>query len=413
MKFIGFAATYSPEDNEITNKHNFFMNGILKDDVSESSYEEVCDISQNRNLYALADASKSLGKGENAAFLCMDMMSNLLGADFDTEQGEYFYSANDVVKGRSFQENGLDMAVDMGVLYISGGWAKAYNVGDVSIFYCNKGKLNKISGEMPELVEVEEVLKEDKEVKIEKKLKRNIPHIGYFSEDFGLVPYVSPKIKIENTGAFVMATKSVTALVSEDDILSVLNDKNIADEDKTSAIISLAVEKNPDGNYTIELIKAKEPKRIAGIRADLIALAIVLVLGTAGIFVFPYIQSAGNSVGQAFTEFIMKFMYGSKDDKSDVTVEPWVPMVDKEDEKEDEKEPETNEAENDDKAVENPPITQKPAVVQTKPVNPVAKPGGTQNVNANDETESIPKEEAPVSSPSLENTDVELPIDFD
>ncbi|MBR5155067.1 MAG: hypothetical protein IKW62_01110 [Clostridia bacterium] len=407
MKFVGFAATYSPETNEITNKHNYFLNGLIKDSIGDSACTDVCDISGFRNLYALADGSKSVGRGENAAYLCMDLMSSIFGADFHAEQKNYFDSASDIVKGRSFQENGLDMAVDMSVLYLCGNWARVYNVGSVSVFHHSNRLLTKISGEMPELIQVEEVIEEDGALKIEKKFKKTVPYIGYLSGDFELAPYVSEKVRVKDSDAFVIATESVMAIVSEDDILTVLNDPDISNSKKASAIIDLAVEKDPEGNYTVEIIKSKVPKRIIGIRLRLIALAVAAILTITGIFVFPYIQNAGNSAKQSFAEFLLHLMYGDRNDE-EVIWEPWVPI----DEEDDEKEPEKNEGSNEvEESTQN---VQKPATTPTTPTTPATKPSVKPNTNSStEETETPVKVEPPAAPPPLENSDVELPIDFD
>ncbi len=345
MKFVGFAATYSPETDgiEVTNKHNYFMNGVIKENIGESSDGAVSRIVKPYNLYALADGSKSAGKGEDAAYLCMDMMGGVMGTDFEVENEEYFDTAHSVLKGNSLQQNGSDIAVDIGVLHIFGSYARAYNIGSVSIFHNSNQSFTKISGEMPEMVEIEEVWEEDEERRTEKKIKKNVPHIGYLSGDCEIVPYTSELLKLDRTSTFVIATESVIATVGEENMLAVLNNKKISVEEKAPAIIDLAVAKNPDGNYTVEVITSNAPYRVTGAKTGLIALIVAIVLALAGIFTFSNTQ---NSVSQSFSEFLIKLMYGDQEAKKDLIVEPWAPEVDEEEEKE-EKEQEADEEQND------------------------------------------------------------------
>ena len=138
MKFKAFVATYSPQNGEMTNKHNYFMNGLIKEDLGETDCADICDISGMRNLYALTDGSNSSARGEDAAFLCVEMMQNIVGANFVRESEEYFASANDIVKGQTFENSGISPAVDMAAVYIYRNFATVYNVGDVGAFHFHK-----------------------------------------------------------------------------------------------------------------------------------------------------------------------------------------------------------------------------------------------------------------------------------
>ena len=183
MKFKAFVATYSPQTGEITNKHNYFMNGLIKEDLSETDCADVCDISGMRNLYALTDGSKSSARGEDAAFLCVEIMRNIVGADFIRESEEYFCSANDIVKGQAFESSGVSPAVDVVAVYIYGNAATVYNIGDVSAFHFHNDEIKKLSGEIPDTIETEELVNNDGKFVLEKVSKKTVPYIGFLSDE--------------------------------------------------------------------------------------------------------------------------------------------------------------------------------------------------------------------------------------
>ncbi len=286
MKFTGYAATYSPASKK-ANKHNYFMNGIIKDLIDENCCADMCRISKMRSLYAVADASKSEMDGTDAAFICMEMLHKMLDADFPKVCERYFGMANRAVQSRSFSNNGAAMSMDIGVIYIYQDVATAFNFGNVSIFRKRGNDLAKISGEPPKTVKIDKVLKRNDELTVEKVVKKNTPYIGHISEDFETVPYVSEQIRLKRNDSLFVATESVMSVLNQKDILDILNNDNIPQENKATAIIRKAVEKNPDENYTVQYIAKKLRMPIAEVvsivksKAKWIGLITIIILAIA------------------------------------------------------------------------------------------------------------------------------------
>ncbi len=385
MKLIGLVATYSPDSIEKVNNHNYFMNGITKHVLSESRYVDVCEFSKMRNLYALADGTKSEGDGRIAAFLSMDIMNNILGSDFQYMYKNYFDSANKVVQSRSFSDNGAKMSVDLAVLYVYRNWAKVYNFGDVSVFHKSDSGIVKVSGEPPKIVSVDEINDADEWLTIKKSRVNNTPHIGHISDEFAVIPHISDKIQLGKKDSIVMVTKSVLSVLDEEDILSILNDITISQEEKPTAIVAKAIDKNPDGNYTVEIVENKVYKLENKIRIGVVAIVLAALLTLIGTFGMPVINSALSG----FMDFINTIMYGDEAEKA--YVEKWIPIkVEEESEKK-------TEAQLNDKTAET--------KVETPPKTTIFKPASPAKVQAPVDTKTDSKPEDAKKNEAVEKTE--------
>ncbi len=319
MKLIGFSATYSPDSEKNTNKHNYFMNGIVKEVISENCCADICEISNMRNLFAVADGSKSERQGSNAAFLCMDTLNNVFGADFQTAYKRYFSEANRVVQSRSFHANGAKMHTDVGVIYAYRDWIRAYNFGDVFIYHKNEDGLKKISGDAPKTIEVDKVVKKNDELTVKKKVRNNTPYIGHISEDLSVIPYISQPIRLKKNDSVIIATESVVSVLGKNGIIEILNDDNILLENKLTDVIKAAIDKNPQGNYTVVMLTEKPRKPINKLKVSMMAIIFTVLVSIFCVFALP-------KIGDAYDWFIanlIKRMY-LIDDRPDLM--PWTPM---------------------------------------------------------------------------------------
>ncbi len=387
MKLIGFAATYSPLSKEIANKHNYFMNGVMKDVIAEVCCTDVCEVSKMRSIFAVADGSKSEGDGADAAFLCMDMMYDVFGADFQLAYEHYFNTANGIVQSRSFSDNGAKMVMDIGVLYIYRNWVKAFNFGNVSIFHKSKEGITEISGKVPKSIEVDKVVEIDGELVVKKYNTQNTPYIGHISDEFAVVPYISEQIQFSKDDSFVITTESVMNVLSKKEIFDILNDQDILQEEKASAVISRAVEKNPDEAYTVEIIEKKVQNSISKLKTGIITLTAILIIGIVSVFALPNVNYAIDGLVESITNY-MQLNSNSEDNM----VEPWIPESREEEKNQDESK----------EATAEPVQSQPKPILQSIFKKPVKKPAEVQQPvkqpTVNTEAEKAPEkveEQAP------------------
>ncbi len=397
MRYKAYVATYAGESQEV-NKDNYFLNGICREDVQELTCVAQNKNFRSRNLYALASGTKNAVKGEEAAYLSLDVLKGFYGADFTKESRTYFEFANSAVKSLIFERKQNEFEVDVSVIYIGNDVATVYNMGDAHAFYFKKGLLQKLTGEVPKYVEEEKRFLDNKGVwqsVLEK--KDTIPYIGFGGEGEA-VPYTSAPIKLKGNGFLVICSKSVMDILNENEIIDVLKNKNIKAKDKAEKIIELAIQKEPDGNYTTEIIETKSGISVGS--DDTTSLVKWLaVVATCVVFSVSFTFIADN-MGTLISD-IKTFVSENITRREKIDSPVWIPkIVEKEPEKE------TVEKKEEQKEVEKKSSQANKPRPSSKPSN---KAPDNQSSSTNKAVEST-NQSVPVQKEM--NTDVELPIDF-
>ena len=397
MRYKAYVATYADESQEV-NKDNFFLNGFCREDVQELTCFAENKNFRSRNLYALSSGIKNAVKGEEAAYLSLDVLKGFYGADFTKENRTYFGFANSAVKSLIFEKKQDEFEVDISVIYIGNDVATVYNMGDAPVFYFKDGSLRKLTGEVPKFVEDEKTFLNDEGVlqtALEK--KDTIPYIGFGGEGEA-VPYTSDSIKLKSNGLLLMCSKPVMDILDENEMIEVLMDKNIKAKDKAGKIIELATQKEPNGNYTVEIIEAK--RGIAVGSDDAHSLVKWLAVVAACVVFSVSFTFVANSIGSMING-IQTFVSENMPKKEELDSPVWIPKVVQE-------EPEKEKVE--EKGEQKDAEVQKPQETKPKPASkPSSKVTDTPYSSEKKLVEST-NQDAPVQKEM--NTDVELPIDF-
>lgn len=418
MRYKGYVVTYAGELLKV-NKENYFLNGICRD---ESEQPDVYDSNKNfgrRNFYAVSSGVKCDEDGDELSLIAVEMMKGYFGVDFAKECRSYFDTVNSAINGHILKKSGGHFEVDTSVLYIENDIATVYSFGDMPVFYFEQGKLKKLSGEAPKTVEIEKNVHDNRGTVHTQVLERdNVPYLGFSGEECEIVPYVSQGIKLKKKAFFVLCSKSVYDVVGEKNIEKILADKQLKDEYKATRIIDIAVEKEPGGNYTVQVVRVD--KGIPVTDSDLKSVGIwtvIALLCAALYFTSPYIVKAVSGMVDTTKTFIESYI--SKDVEPDGELK-WIPRVPEVDEEPSEK-PEADEENGEQSnaaATTNPVVTapqtsntpkpQRPAASQQKPA--VQTP---QEQNTQAPAEPEPEVELPgTTAPPETNEEVELPIDF-
>ena len=402
MRYKGYVATYAGESQEV-NKDNYFLNGICREGVQELSCFAENKNFRSRNLYALSSGIKSAVKGEDAAYHSIDVLRGFYGADFTKENRAYFGFANSAVKSLIFETKQEEFEVDISVVYIGNDVATVYNIGEAPVFYFKDGVLKKLTGDVPKTVEEEKMVLDDEgewQSVIEK--KDVIPYVGFAGEGEA-VPHASDPIKIKGDGIFLMCSKPVEDILDENILADVLKDKKIKMDAKAEKIIELASAKQPDGNYTVELIETK--KGISVGTDDMRSLVKWLAVALACIifsFSFSFIADGATALINNIKTFVSEYM-PSREENIDSPV--WIPKVPEKKPEEDEKTEEKDIGEN----VEAPNNQNLEAAAPKPAVKPSNKVSPVQTVPEKTPAETT-NNDVPVQKEI--NSDVELPIDF-
>lgn len=419
MRYRAYAVTYAGDTQQV-NKENYFLNGVYREEMGEPNFFEMNKEFRRRNLYAVSSTAKCDEDMGELTFVAMDILKNFLGMDFNKKNRDYFDYANSAIGSQILEKTEGHFEVETTILNIESDTATVFNMGDMPAFFFEGGNLRKLSGKAPDVVEVEKNTF-DRSGKLQTEIvqKNNIPYLGWLEDDYETVPYVSEKIKLTKKSFFVLCSKAVTDVVSEDTIRDILEDKWVKGEYKAARIVDKAVEKNPDENYTVLVVEVSKgiPVTYAEMKTLSLWLVVTMLCG-AFYAVSPFIIRAVLNTVDSGRALIEKYVDGDEDESLYGELK-WTP---KPIEKEEEKEPEKTESE---EIVEKPDtsgqqVTKPQGQTAPKPNRPSGQtqkpapdPAPQQEKPPVESTEPQPEEQVPQTPPPPKvNEEVELPIDF-
>jgi len=262
MRYKGYVVTYIGESRKVNND-NFFLNGFCKENSEDPFIFDRNKEFRSRNLYALASGAKCTDDGDELSYSVVDILKTFYVADFASVSRELFHVANTAVTSHVLDRTNGHYELDLSVLSIDRDYATVYNMGDIPVFHYENGKLKNLSGIAPKTVELERDYLEGNEVKTEVYTAENVPYIGTLNPNMEVVPYTSVRKKIRKKGYFVLCSREVTDVIDEKTITGILEDKNIKNKHKALAMLDRAIKKEPEGNYTIEVIVVNRGLAIA------------------------------------------------------------------------------------------------------------------------------------------------------
>ncbi len=413
MRYTGYVVTYSGGLLKV-NRENYFLNGIYRDDLDRSDVYDINKDFARRNIYAVSSGVKCDEDGDELSLIAIELLKNYATGDFKKDNLAYFSMLNSAVNGQTLKKNGEHFEVDTSVLYIENDAATVYNFGDMPVFYFTKGKIERLSGTSPKTIEIEKSIYENKwKIYTQVIEKTNIPYIGFMGNDFETVPYESKKIKLRKKGFFVMCSKSVCDLLGEETIEKILADRRIKSKKKAIQMVDMAIGKNPEGNYTVQVIKVN--RGIPVTNSDMKSLGIWLALVLLCVplyFSGSYIVDAVNGFVESTKTFIETYITKEAEPDSDLV---WIP---KDTEEKTEGKPEEGE-ENDEQSetVEKtkPTETAPQSANTSRPQKPAVKPQKPAVHEQRTEAPAEPKQEVELpgtTTPPETSQEVELPIDF-
>ncbi len=266
MRYRGYVVTYVGE-KFYSSTENFFLNGLCREEYDDPNSCVVNKNFKSRNIYALSSARKSDEDEGPLSYIAMDILKDFHGGDFDKASEEYFNTANTAITSHVLEKKDSHFEVDISVLSINHDIATVYNMGDVPVLYYEAGskKPVNLSGKAPESVEVEKnYINKKNEVQTDILTRQNLSHIGVLNSDCEIVPYKSESKRLRKKTYFVLCSKEVLESVGEAKICEILDDKEIKKKDKAIRIISQAVENDPDGNYSVQVVVATPGLAVAG-----------------------------------------------------------------------------------------------------------------------------------------------------
>lgn len=403
MRYKGYVATYSGNQEKL-NKENYYLNGVFGDNFdAEITAAENREFGR-RNLYGVISGIKSGVLGAEFSYMIAGLMHEYFGEDFDAEHGSFFEFANSAINSRVFEAPDDTIDMDVSAVYIKDNQAKVFNMGDVPVFLIQKDGMRKLTGNIPESVEIPKTyLDENGEIATEVTVKKTVPRLGVFDENRETVPHVSEFIRMKKKSYFVICSKAVSDILGEDRISEIISDKKVSDKDKARYMVDAAAKENSQGDFTVEIIVAT-PGPLIGYK-DSVSLVrwvgVALICGTLWL--------TGPAIAEGISALVdsTKTLIGNYLPEKDTEVKGprWVPWQKEEPEKspENAETGETSEEKETEQQVTTPKPSRPNTATPTQRPQPTGSTQQTQEEPPVTQTTQIPEEN--------ENT-VELPIDF-
>lgn len=403
MRYKSYVATYAGNPEKL-NRENYYLNGVFGDNFdADITVAENSEFGR-RNLYGLVSGIKSGDLGAELAYMIAGLMHEYFGEDFDAEHGSFFEFANSAINSRIFEAPDDMVDMDVSAVYIRDNRVKVFNMGDVPVFLIQKDGMRKLTGDIPEKIEIPKVyFDENGEIATEVIVKKTVPRLGVFDENCETVPHVSEFIKLDKKSYFVICSKALSDLLGEDKISEIILDKNVSDKNKATFMIDVATKENPQGNFMVEVIVATPGLAIG--HKDSVNLArwvgVALICGTLWL-TGPAIAEGISNLVDITKNFIGNYIPEKELEQKGPR---WVPWQKDEPEKEEEntESDKMSGANNTEQQVPTP----KPSGSGT-----TSKPQMPQSTDNNQQIQEESSATPPAPIPVEKESSVELPIDF-
>lgn len=281
MQYECFAASLPQADKDIV-CGNYFLNGICNDNTEESEIA-ISNLSRSSsNMYAVSDSSSSEVRGDEAAYISVEVLRDFFASDFDYSYMDYFDTTNGILKTKMFENAGKQLKTEVAVLCIDRKRAVTYTVGGIAVLLLRSGKLTRLNDGVIETVDALNVTEADNgKAQGETVTVAAAKFLGVDTEEVAVCPFVSERKRLRRGDTVIICPESLV------NALGIASFKKAVSEappntNPAEQLIRTAREKGIKTDMTVEIIK---PRRGIGINAPLVRKGIVSALVAAALFV--------------------------------------------------------------------------------------------------------------------------------
>lgn len=240
------------------NQDNFYVNGIINKNQKKTVLKSFFSSNQEQVL-CVCDGMGGEKYGEIASYIAVKKIINYknkysnLFTHFSEYVESYVQSANNALCAFINENNGERSGSTMALLCISPQQkeAVAANLGDSKVFLFRKKELRKVSedhNQAQSLVNLG-IISED-EARTHKDKSKLTQHLGIYSYEMILEPFISDNIIIEKNDLFMICSDGLTDMLSYEEISKILSEK-IPPKKKCRKLVEKANEHGGDDNITV------------------------------------------------------------------------------------------------------------------------------------------------------------------
>jgi protein phosphatase len=238
------------------NQDNFFLNGVCRENITDSSIFRHGNQSPGRGVYAVADGMGGEAHGAVAALAAVQSMGC---RDFFRDTGampRYLLEVNNAICGLIEANGGGRIGSTFAGLCISGKIAALTNIGDSRAYRLRKRELEQLSKDHTAVRQMVELGVITPEAALTHPGRHKLTqHLGIFPSEMLIEPYtVSTRIK--SGDIFLLCSDGLTDMLKDDEIKSVLM-TNAPAEIKAETLFERAMINGGKDNITILLVETK------------------------------------------------------------------------------------------------------------------------------------------------------------
>lgn len=238
------------------NQDNLFVDGVYKEKIEEQDYYyEIEKSKEDMFVCAVLDGMGGLAAGEEASLKAAEHLSNYMSK---VAQGKIAYDEETLItyineKLCECQEvKGVSLGSTIALLRYSQGKVRACNLGDSRIYRYSRNQLEQISVDHNEAASFK---------KFGNTFGQGSSHVltqflGVEPEEFIVEPAISTEYELENGDIYLLCSDGLSGMVSDEQILRILREKECSVSDMCQQLYKLAMEKGGKDNITILLIQA-------------------------------------------------------------------------------------------------------------------------------------------------------------
>lgn len=239
------------------NQDNLFVDGIYKEKLEEQKFYYDAEKKQEDTFVcAVFDGMGGLALGEEASLKAARLLSEYMRK---VEQEKTSYDEELLIeyineKLCEWKEaKGISMGSTIALLRYSQGKMKACNLGDSRIYRYRGNQLEQISVDHNEAAS----FKRFGNTFGEGSSSVLTQFLGIEAEEFIVEPAISQEYELESGDIYLLCSDGLSGMVSDEQILRILSEKECTISDMRQQLYELAMENGGKDNITILLLQAQ------------------------------------------------------------------------------------------------------------------------------------------------------------
>lgn len=255
MKIISAGGTHIGKVRE-NNEDNFFINGYYKENA-DAPIKAAEDTNRRKQyVFAVCDGMGGRNRGETAALLALQALHIPLGGNFLEEMHRYIDEANRKICDEIAQ-TGERMGTTVALLMIERGRVNVCNIGDSRVYRLRGTELVQLSYDHTRVQQMIESGVLDRQ-SARKSKERHVltQHLGIFSEEFLLDPYISETDGAKKGDMFLLCSDGLTDMMDDEEIgRCMMHWKDRPPKFAVNSLLISALEKGGRDNITAIVVK--------------------------------------------------------------------------------------------------------------------------------------------------------------